>query len=81
MADEYPTHYEDEEVIIAEVSKYVDLVFFEFSGIEEVEYLQKYKHIEENTQMDTICGIPILYCQSNRTLNMEKVRPFKQYDR
>lgn len=58
LTDEDAYNYNDEKIVIEEVAENIEFIFFEFTGIQEVEYLQEDKDIEKESQVRSFLWTP-----------------------
>jgi hypothetical protein len=64
LANKDPCDNQQKQIIIPNFIKDIDLISFQFSGIEKVEHLQKDKDVKEDTEMNTVFVVPILQLDS-----------------
>ena len=60
LQDEDKNDYNDEEVVVEHLCEDIVLIFFEFSGVKEVENLEEYEAIEEESGVNAFFGVPFL---------------------
>ena len=60
---------DEEERVVEEVGKYVDLGWFQFAGVDLVEDLKENESVEEEAVMATSCVVPVF--DSNGRLDAE----------
>ena len=72
LASKNTYHNQDEQVIITNFLENIHFILFQLPCIEKVKHLQKYKCIEEYTQVSSSFWIPLINFQSQRAWNSEK---------